>query len=670
MASDPRAPSTKGLWRRLAWRLCLSVAAVLLALALCEVALRLLHPKYRDVAEGQFPPDVLRIYAPAPNSRNWWPHPDTQRRHPFHHNNLGLRQHRDFDDADIASTTTVGVFGDSFVEMRWLDAPYVFTEPLDYLLNLDGRFSVLNFGVAGYGPAQSYFTYRSFRARGDLDYVLFAYNAKNDLSGLQQNRLFDLDDVGRLRQREMRERVWWVPFASRLHLTYLALDATGRLEPHAAGLTTRLHAALAANDLSRPVRLPTPITDYGLEVFNRLMRRWRSEVEENGGKFFVVLLPTQPDFPAERPLLEEAGVAVVDLNVCFQTRDEGHRGRRWLDSPYRFEHDRHWNELGNRLTAACLDERLRREAGLPAVSKAARDAALAEYYAAFQEPSAGVREGKPLASKEPSAGERIRRKYQAFGGLDAADATSSRGRLVFQSNHHDVYLAPDLFHGPSQLLFTKDDCDAGATMLPFAHLTPMDAGTLRPGYSYRRGAWYRRFETVEEGKCLMTQELPRWPISHILVGQRKANRLDKPLQGPLLWSGEIVLDREAFEKTLADMLSAAGEPVIESNMDVYVDGRRIFYVSETCQRTDGRTPFLLHITPTHEADLPHDRTEHGYVNIDFHQAGVTADGRCIVRWQLPDYPIRHIRTGQYIKVADGGNNILQRLWEGEAAIGG
>ena len=644
MAFDPRAPSTKGLRRRLVWPLCLSVAAVLLALALCEAALRLLHPKYRDVAEGQMPPDALRIYAPAPNSRNWWPHPVNRSRHPFHHNNLGLRQHRDFDDADIASTTTVGVFGDSFVEMRWLDAPYVFTEPLDYLLNLDGNFSVLNFGVSRYGPAQSYFTYRSFRARGDLDYVLFVYFGKNDLRELRKNRLFDLDD-GELRQREVRRRLV-VPFASRLHLTYLALDATGRLEPYVAGLTTQQTLGARA--------APTPATAHVLEVFKQLMRRWRSEVEENGGKFFVVLLPTQRDFLVARPL-EEAGVAVVDLNVCFETRDEGHRGRDWRGSPYRLENDGHWNELGNQLAAACLDELLRREAGLPAMSEAVRNAALAEYYAAFQEPRQG-----------PLAGEKIRRRYQAFGGVDAA---AKDNKLVVQSNHYDVYLAPDLFYGPQQLLlFTKDDCDADSALPPFAHLTPLDAGTLRPSLSYHLTR--ERHEAEEEGRCVVMQELPRLPTSHILVGQRQANRLDNPLQGPLLWSGEIFLDRAAFEKTLADMLSAAGEPVIESNMNVYVDGQRIFYVSETCQRTDGRTPFLLHITPTHEADLPQARIEHGYVNMDFHQAGVTASGRCIVRWHLPDYPIRHIRTGQYIEVMDEDKPRLQQLWVGEATIGG
>ena len=739
-------------------RFCLVVVSVLLAALLCEAALRLLLPKYRNVAEGQLQADELRIYAPAPNSRDWRVHPDTRRRHPFHTNNLALRQHRNFSDADIVAATTVGVFGDSFVQGSYLDAPYVFTEPLDYLLNLDGDFTVFNFGVKGYGPAQSYFTYRSFRAREDLDYVLFVYFSGNDISDLLHNRLFDLDDSGLLRRREVRGPAWWVPFASRLHLTYLALDAVGRLAPYMAAVTTELRTAWH-------LRKNVPADRLGASVglFGQLMSHWRREVEESGAKFLVVLLPTQPDFPLVRPLLEGAGVGVVDLNACYESRGEGHRGR-WRESPHRLKNDSHWNEHANRLTAACLDSRLRREAGLPAMADATRDAALAAYYAAF-DPSAGA------------PGEEIRRKYQALGGFDfdAVDARIesrlSPDKLVV-SNEFDIYL------DGSQLVFVKGDCHAKSTTAHlFVQATPVDPSVLPPRESY-----LTLFAVHDEGRCLAKWDVSDVSnISHVLVGQRSS-------RGALLWSDEVVIDRAAFEKTLTGMLTAAGEPVIESDMDVHVHGqrifvvsddcertdgrtfflhvtpvreadlpaerlehgyddlgfteaaatlgercvvrwhlpdypilhvhvgqrnrttgilwsgevfidragfgetledmlaedgkpliesdmdvhvhgRRIFYVSDDCQRTDGRTPFFLHVTPVRGADLPPERIEHGYDNLDFLQAGVTIGERCVVRWQLPDYPIRHIRTGQYVVVRDGEEVLLSRVWEGEADIG-
>ena len=625
------------------------MASVLLASLLCEAALRLLLPKYRHAAEGQLQADDMRIYAPLPNTRDWQAHPDTRRGHPFHTNNLGQGQHRNFTDADILSATTVGVFGDSFVRFGSLDAPHAFTEPLDYLLNLDGDFTVLNFGVGGYGPAQSYFHYRAFPHREALDYVLFAYYGGNDLIELVRHGLFGLDDDGRLQRREVRGSAWWVPFASKLHLTYLALDATGRLAPYIDNLSE----ALRNRHRRRTRDFPDDVLNRGLAVFEQLIMRWRTEVEESGGRFFVVLLPTQPNFPKVRPLLERAGVGVVDLNACYESHDDAHRRRDWEESPYRLENDFHWNELGNRLAAACLNERLRREAGLPALAEAVRDAALAEYYAAF-EPSVGAAQ-QQMTLPGGSAREAIRRKYQALGGFDAGDVrTGSSTNRVLHSNHYDVYLTDSL------LVFAKDDCHGDdATERLFAHATPVDSGVLPPHASHL--AMARHGPALHDGgKCVAKYYMPRMPVSHILVGQRDSTTA-------ILWSSEIVLDRAAFEKTLAAMLAAAGEPVIASGMDVHVHGRRIFYVSDDCEGTDGRTSFFLHVVPMREADLPPERIEHGYDNLDFHQAGVTFGERCVVRWQLPDYPIRRIRTGQLVR--DGEQLRLHRLWESEADIG-
>ena len=656
-------------------RYCLVAASVLLAFLLCEAALRLFLPKYRDVAQGRaLQPDDLRLYASIPNTRDWRVNPATKRRHPFHMNNLGLRQHRNFSAADILSATTVGVFGDSFVRGSYLDAPYVFTEPLDYLLNFDGNgaFTVLNFGMGGYGPAQSYFTYKSFDAREALDYVLFVYYGGDDLHQLARRGLLDLDEDGRLRQREARGSAWWVPLASKLHLTYLALDATGSLAPYVASRAEelrewrRLTNVDPPHDVFGPPPSSAPVFDDGLEVFRQLIARWRAEVEESGGRFFVVLLPTQPDYPRVRPVLEETSVGVIDLNACYARRDEGHRERAWQESPYRFENDGHWNELGNRLAAACLDERLRREAGLPAMTDAARDAALAKYYAAFEDPSLeGSLHARGAPSRSPAEGSAIRRKYQALALFEEGPRGHlAPDKLVVESDHYDVYVDDEWF------IFVNDDCHAdAATERLFAHATPADVGNLAPDRSYF--SLRARFPPQKEGRCVATwaasHRLPlyrahRFPISHVLVGQRDS-------ANAMLWSGEIVLDRAAFEKTLAAMLAAAGEPVIASGMDVHVHGRRVFYVSDDCEGMDGRGPFFLHVVPMREADLPPERIEHGYDNLDFHQAGVTFGERCVVRWQLPDYPIRRIRTGQYVEVRDGEELRLRNLWEGEADLG-
>ena len=87
---------------------------------------------------------------------------------------------------------------------------------------------------------------------------------------------------------------------------------------------------------------------------------------------------------------------VIDLNACYASRDDGHRERNWQESPYRFENDGHWNELGNRLAAACLDERLRREAGLPAMTEGGARRRPGGVLRCLREPlSRGAREGTP-----------------------------------------------------------------------------------------------------------------------------------------------------------------------------------------------------------------------------------------------------------------------------------
>ena len=60
----------------------------------------------------------------------------------------------------------------------------------------------------------------------------------NDIKNLYETRLYGLDDDGRLVSLEVPSRPWWVPIASRLALSYLAIDTgywmlgrTGGYEP-------------------------------------------------------------------------------------------------------------------------------------------------------------------------------------------------------------------------------------------------------------------------------------------------------------------------------------------------------------------------------------------------------------------------------------------------------
>ena len=406
----------------------LLLTSCLVGLSLCEVSLRLFYPKYRDLADAQVHQDAMRIWSNTPNARSWKYHPDTGSAHPFQHNNLGLRQHRNFTEADLTSATNIGVFGDSFVENIRISAPYSFTEPLDYLLNQSGtRFNVLNFGVHAYGPGQSFLHYENFRYVDNLDYVLYVY-CENDIRNIYETRLFRLDEAGRLDRPTTILSPWWVRLISRLHTSYLILDASERVSfqrsqnllskelfdeyQRRTGVQGHWHEEHIRHSLYRG-KMDDEEFKSSLVTFQRIVRRWKQLVENNGGAFSVVLLPVAPVHPDVAAVLIEEDVKVFDLYDCFSSYDPAHTDRSWRDSPYRFKSDGHWNEAGNQLAAVCLYRFLEEKMGVPALSEKRVGEAIQKYYSAFVEGGIlRIPGGGADVTLHSAVG--IREKYQAF----------------------------------------------------------------------------------------------------------------------------------------------------------------------------------------------------------------------------------------------------------------
>lgn len=118
---------------------------------------------------------------------------------------------------------------------------------------------------------------------------------------------------------------------------------------------------------------------------------------------------------------------------------------------------------------------------------------------------------------------------------------------------------------------------------------------------------------------------------------------------------------------IVDSLRASREqaitsaPVARSTFDVYLLEDDLVYVREQCAPEDADAWFFLHLTPVDADDLPGERREHGFDNLDFRfgTRGARFDGRCVASVRLPDYAIAGIRTGQY---AAGG-----QIWRVEFA---
>ena len=100
---------------------------------------------------------------------------------------------------------------------------------------------------------------------------------------------------------------------------------------------------------------------------------------------------------------------------------------------------------------------------------------------------------------------------------------------------------------------------------------------------------------------------------------------------------------------------AAGEPVVpRSDFDIYLHENTVTYLKSLCSAADVQAPFFLHVVPESVEDLPADRRQYGFDNLDFQydvsrrRAALVFGGMCIEERQLPDYPIARIRTGQFI----------------------
>ena len=541
--------------RNLFVNLCLLLVSCGAGVALCEASLRLFYPKYRHLAEVQFRSDARRIWAYKPNARDWGIHPDTGAPYTFYHNNLALRQHRDFHAADLAAATNIGIFGDSFTQNSAKAVQYAFTEPFDYLLNQSGqRFNVLNFGVDGYGTGQSLLHYEHFRYAADLDHVVYVY-CRNDLWDLYATGLFHLDAAGHLVRNEAIRASWWVPLIRRLHTPYLVLDVSGRLsaslmDPAASiedlkrGHNQRREDARwrAMWDAFQRGRLTLDDQKTSLAIFRQLIRRWKHLAEHNGSTFSVVLLPMFPPQPFVLDLLHAEGVAVIDLYACFGDADPAHLQQSWRQSPYRFKNDGHWNETGNKLAAVCLYRVLEEKTGIPVLSEGRLQEALFRYYAAFGgeiPPKAGG-EGTE-GSISPKTAAAIREKYTALEMRHSLqDVKAELRRLITQRDKRIIASVFDVYLDRKRLLYVKEECrPADLKARFFLHVIPVDARDL-PERQRQHGFENRDFIQgnleIGDGRCVVQKRLPAYPIRRIHTGQ-----FVKDAQGNFvnLWRGEF-----------------------------------------------------------------------------------------------------------------------------------
>ena len=206
----------------------------------------------------------------------------------------------------------------------------------------------------------------------------------------------------------------------------------------------------------------------------------------------------------------------------------------------------------------------------------------------------------------------------------------------------------DLYALDNRLIYLRETCAAVDTAAGFfLHIIPADpadlpadrrdAGFVHAGFAFaRQGGHF-------DGKCLAAIPLPDYPIKEIRTGQHI------PGQGDL-WSVELIAAPD-YDQLRADYAAlTATQPAARDYFDLYWRDNRLLYLRESCAADDTAANFFLHIVPADVADLPADRQAAGFAHggFAFVRRGGHFDGKCLAAVALPDYPVKSLRTGQYV----------------------
>ena len=193
--------------------------------------------------------------------------------------------------------------------------------------------------------------------------------------------------------------------------------------------------------------------------------------------------------------------------------------------------------------------------------------------------------------------------------------------------------------------YLKEQCDgSNLTKRLFLHVFPAAVEDLPED---RRQHRFDNFDFVVrdrglliDGKCMASVDLPQYDIAGIRTGRVGAD-------GEWVWNAAQVVQGPELISAYQKIVST--EPVARSEFDLYIDGSNLYYVKEPCGEEDTAAGFFLHIVPADEDDLPDDRREHGFDNLDFgfEYRGVLFDGKCAAAVPLPQYGIARIVTGQF-----------------------
>ena len=249
--------------------------------------------------------------------------------------------------------------------------------------------------------------------------------------------------------------------------------------------------------------------------------------------------------------------------------------------------------------------------------------------------------------------------------FDAGGRVTAEYRATLETARSGGYGEPiarsefDVYTDGGRLIYHKSQCQTQDTEARFSlHVTPANADDLPPDrqeYGFNNldfdFIWLGAFL---DNDCLVIAPLPDYPIARIRTGQS--------LQGGIpIWQVETNPAAQAEMREIETRLGNS-DPIAGGFFEVHLDGDNVVYRREPCVPADADARFFLHAVPASGGDLPEDRRQSGFINLDFDfdRQGAIFAGKCLAAAPLPDYLIKSISTGQHIQ---GG-----QIWQSEISL--
>lgn len=206
--------------------------------------------------------------------------------------------------------------------------------------------------------------------------------------------------------------------------------------------------------------------------------------------------------------------------------------------------------------------------------------------------------------------------------------------------------AYELYAKGGNLIYVGDQCShADAGTYSYLHIHPARRRDLALdrqefGFANYDNRLHLVWRNVGDG-CVAMVELPAYDIDAVWTGQ--------DTNGEGTW--RVQIDGLALRQKGIDEFLAGADQIVAADYQGFAnqEQNKLVFIqasSETAQRCMPE-PVFLHIYPRRVDDLPAYRRQYGFANYDFDfgEAGFVSAGRCAVAVQLPDYAIRHVKTG-------------------------